>query len=87
MATARYVQGEYSPGTEPGVAPTKSSLVTNPKPKGFTQSLIGNQTNIAADLHFTRYMAMASGSPDWLGNSADVGKEFKENLLKQFPRS
>ncbi len=87
MATARYVQGQYTPGTEPGVAPTKSSLVANPKPKGFTQSLIGNQTNIAADLHFTRYMAMASGSPDWLGNSADVGKEFKENLLKQFPEA
>jgi len=30
---------------------------------------------------------MASGSPDWLGNSADVGKEFKENLLKQFPEA
>ena len=87
MATARYVQGGYEGSTQPGVALTKSSMVENPKPKGFTQSLIGNQTNIAADLHFTRYMAMASGSPDWLGNSADVGKQFKEEILAQYPKA
>jgi hypothetical protein len=38
----------------------------DPKTKGFTGGLLGGIKNIAADLHFTRYFAMATESPEWL---------------------
>lgn len=56
----------------------------NPKPRGFAQSLIGNPTNIAADLHFTRYMAMASGSPEWLENSTQVSSQLINELKAKY---
>jgi len=87
LNTAKYIQGEYGGLPEPDVALAKSSLVKNPKPKGFINSLLGGKTNIAADLHFTRYMAMASKHPDWLNTSDDVGVEFMQNVLKTFPDS
>lgn len=87
LNTAKYAQGRFSAPAEPGVAPTKSSMVENPKPKGFSNSLLGNTTNMAGDLHFTRYMAMASRHPDWLSTGSDVGKEFKEEILQAFPKA
>lgn len=73
QATARWAQGGWEGTPEPGVADTKSSMVDSPKPKGFDRSLTGNPYNIAADLHFTRYMAMASRDPDWLTTGAQIG--------------
>ena len=88
MALSRYAKGKWEPQTQPGMTRVSdSSLLENPKPKGFTQSFLGNQTNIAADLHFTRYMGMASGSPDWLNNTSDVGKNFKEEILSKYPKA
>lgn len=49
-----------------------------------TQSLKGSEKNIAADMHFTRYMAMASGDPDWLSTSAQVSKELASSLRQKY---
>jgi len=88
MIVGRQLRGEFAGNAEPGVAPTKSSLVTNPKPKGFTASLKGSEKNIAADLHFTRYFGMASKDPDWLNTAGtEVGDEFMQKLLKKYPKS
>jgi hypothetical protein len=67
------------------VPPAKGSWTEQPKPKGFSNSLLGNRRNIAADLHFTRYMAMASKHPDWLNTGTDVGYDFMENVINTFP--
>ena len=88
MIVGRQLRGEFAGNAEPGVAPTKSSMVTNPKPKGFTASLKGSEKNIAADLHFTRYFGMASKDPDWLNTAGtEVGDEFMQKLLKKYPKS
>lgn len=87
LVTARQLQGAWEGMPEPGMPASKGSWAQNPKPKGFTNSLLGNQRNIAADLHFTRYMAMASKHPDWLENTADVSNEFAEALMARNPAS
>ena len=87
LVTARYLQGGFGGMPEPGVPLAKSSMTTNPKPKGFANSLLGNERNIAADLHFTRYMGMASGDPAWLENVNDVSNEFAERIMKDYPGS
>ena len=85
LATARFLQGKYSPAPEPGIASAKGSWGVNPKPKGFIQSLLGSQVNMAADLHFVRMMAMSTKDPDWLATGADVGAAFKDEVLSVFP--
>jgi len=85
MNTAKLLKGQYGALPEPGVTGSKSSMVEQPKPKGFANSLLGNRRNIAADLHFTRYMAMASKHPDWLNTGTDVGYDFMENVINTFP--
>jgi hypothetical protein len=87
LNTSRYVRGEYAGEAEPGVAASQGSWKQNPKPKGFINSLLGNQRNIAADLHFTRYMAMASKDPEWLTTGGDVSKDFKDKIIKKFPEA
>ncbi len=88
MIVGRQLRGEFAGNAEPGVAPTKSSLVTNPKPKGFTASLKGSEKNIAADLHFTRYFGMASKDPDWLNTAGtEVGDQFMQEIIKKYPKS
>jgi len=82
LITARQKQGKWSGAPETGVSPAKGNWSENPKPKGFTQSLKGNERNIAADLHFTRYMAMASQDPRWLTTQAEIGKETAAELRK-----
>lgn len=56
----------------------------NPKPRGFTQSLLGSAANIAADKHFMRLMAMKSDDPDFLHTSAEVSKETVDKLRDRF---
>ena len=85
MNTGKLLKGQYGALPEPDVPPAKGSWTEQPKPKGFSNSLLGNRRNIAADLHFTRYMAMASKHPDWLNTGTDVGYDFMENVINTFP--
>jgi hypothetical protein len=85
MNTSKLLKGQYGALPEPDVTPAKGSWTEQPKPKGFSNSLLGNRRNIAADLHFTRYMAMASKHPDWLNTGTDVGYDFMENVINTFP--
>lgn len=85
LNTARLVRGDWEGKAEPGTAPAAGNWTENPKPKGFAQSLLGNKINIAADLHFTRYMAMASRHPDWLNTSNQVGAGFRDRVLSAHP--
>lgn len=78
---ARLGAGRYTPLPD-DMPPASSSMTENPKPKGFTQSLKGSGTNIAADLHFTRYMAMADGSPEWLSTSSEISQQLADRLTK-----
>jgi hypothetical protein len=87
MNTSKLLKGVYGALPEPDVSPAKGSWAEQPKPKGFTNSLLGNRRNIAADLHFTRYMAMASKHPDWLNTGTDVGYDFMENVINTFPEA
>lgn len=77
---ARQQQGTWSGDPEMGVSPAQANSTENAKPKGFSKSLLGNVRNIAADLHFTRYMAMASKDPRWLSTQADIGKETADEI-------
>jgi hypothetical protein len=60
-----------TPQLDPHLA-TESTALLNPKPRGFAQSLKGGERNIAADLHFTRLLAMLSDDPDFLNLAAPV---------------
>lgn len=84
MAVARQQRGEWIPEPQGKVIASADTSAVNPKPKGFKQSLIGNPTNIAADLHFTRYMAMASGDPAWIKNSSDLSQKFQKKLQSKY---
>jgi len=85
MVMARFLRSGFKPKPEEGPA-ASSSMTENPKPKGFTQSLLGSGRNIAADLHFTRYMAMASQDPSFLSGQAEIGQSLRKHLLSKNPR-
>jgi hypothetical protein len=88
LIVSKQTQGKFDALPEPGVTATKSSMVENPKPKGFGQSLKGSEKNIAADLHFTRYFGMASMDPDWLNVAGtEVGQEFADKIMSAYPKS
>lgn len=80
LIAARQQQGQWGGLLEPDVPPARGNWTDNPKPKGFSQSLKGSGRNIAADLHFTRYMAMASRDPQWLSTQAEIGAEVTKRL-------
>ena len=71
--------GDWDSSPEPGVTVAKSKGYQNPKARGFAGSLMGGTKNIAADLHFTRLMGMASGDPDWL----DTGPTISDSLANK----
>jgi hypothetical protein len=50
-------------------------LQANPKVKGFGNDLLGDDTNIAADMHFMRMLAMADGGGDFLSSQAKLSGE------------
>lgn len=50
-------------------------LQANPKVKGFANDLLGDDTNIAADMHFMRMLAMADGGTDFLSQQAMLSQE------------
>ncbi len=85
MVIARFLRSGFKPKPEEGPA-ASSSMTENPKPKGFAQSLLGSGRNIAADLHFTRYMAMASEDPSFLSGQAEIGQSLRQHLLSKNPR-
>jgi hypothetical protein len=55
-----------------------------PKPRGFTQSLMGNPENIAADKHFVRLLSMLSNDADFLHGSAQISNKLANELKDQF---
>lgn len=59
-------------------------LQANPKVKGFTNSLVGNVENIAADIHFMRMLAMSDGGADLLSDQFPVTKAGVEAVNKKF---
>lgn len=62
------------------VEPTRA-----PKPRGFTNSLLGNPENIAADKHFMRFIGMASGDPRFLHGSATISQDLANQIAERFP--
>jgi hypothetical protein len=68
---------------DPGVPPSKGTHGDNMKPKGFLNSLLGNASNMAADLHFTRYMAMVSKDPEWMLNDGEVAQSVISKLTEK----
>ena len=50
-------------------------LQANPKVKGFSNDLLGDDTNIAADIHFMRMLAMSDGGGDFLSDKAQLRSE------------
>lgn len=56
-----------------------------PKPRGFTNSLLGKPENIAADKHFMRFIGMASGDPRFLHGSATISQELANQIAERFP--
>lgn len=59
----------------------------NPKPRGFVQSLLGGERNIAADKHFTRLMAQLSDDPEFLHGSAEISQDLYGRMVDQFGKS
>lgn len=86
LNVARQLQGHWE-GLPDNAPPAQGSWVQNPKPKGFSNSLLGNRRNMAADLHFTRAFGMATKDPRWLGTSGDVSDEFHDALVKANPKA
>ena len=60
-----------------GAARTKW-LQANPKVKGFGNDLLGDDINIAADMHFMRMLGMADGGGDFLNAQAKLSGENME---------
>jgi len=56
-----------------GAARTKW-LQANPKVKGFGNDLLGDDTNIAADMHFMRMLAMSDGGGDFLNPQSKLSE-------------
>ena len=57
-----------------GAARTKL-LQANPKVKGFGNDLLGDDTNIAADMHFMRMLAMSDAGGDFLSDQAKLSAQ------------
>jgi hypothetical protein len=53
-------------------------LQANPKVKGFGNDLLGDDINIAADMHFMRMLGMADGGGDFLNAQAKLSGENME---------
>ena len=63
-----------------GAARTKW-LQANPKVKGFGNDLLGDDTNIAADMHFMRMLGMADGGVDFLSDKAGLSQANMKAVL------
>lgn len=72
-----HTEGEWDRKMPEGLTKGQQTewLKSNPKVKGFGNDLLGDETNIAADLHFMRMLAMADGGGDFLGKKASLSVE------------
>jgi hypothetical protein len=61
-------------------------LQANPKVKGFANDLLGSETNIAADKHFMRMLAMSDGGADFLSGQAQISAENLAGLRKVYKK-
>ena len=66
-----------------GAEKTKA-LQANPKVKGFMNSLLGDEVNIAADKHFMRMLAMSDGGVDFLSDKAQLSQENISKIKKKY---
>jgi hypothetical protein len=66
-----------------GAALTKQ-LSANSKVKGFLNNLLGDDTNIAADKHFMRVLAMSDGGTDFLSGQAELSAANREILRGRY---
>jgi hypothetical protein len=80
------VNGEWAREVPAGLkgAALTEWLQKNPKVKGFTNDLLGNQRNIAADKHFMRILAMADGGTDFLTQQASYSDNLYNSLVDQY---
>ena len=60
------------------------ALQANPKVKGFMNSLLGDEVNIAEDKHFMRMLAMSDGGVDFLSDKAELSQENIAKIKKKF---
>lgn len=69
--------GDWDAGATDGLtgAALSKQLKANPKVKGFANSLLGDTTNIAADKHFMRMLAMSDGGVDFLSDKAQLSQD------------
>jgi len=75
------------PDNVTGAARTKM-LQANPKVKGFGNDLLGDDTNIAADMHFMRMLAMSDGGGDFLSAQAKLsGPNYEKAASAIGPRN
>ena len=75
-------RGEWEPQMPAGLTKGQQSdwLKANPKVKGFANDLLGSETNIAADKHFMRMLAMSDGGSDFLTEQAQLSGANLEKL-------
>jgi len=66
-----------------GAALTKQ-LSANSKVKGFLNNLLGDDTNIAADKHFMRVLAMSDGGTDFLSGQAELSAANRDLLRGRY---
>lgn len=78
---ARILQGRWDKGLD-----DKRALTENPKPKGFANSFLGDPNNIAADLHWTRFLALAARDKEFFENGVPLKKDSMEKVLRLGPR-
>jgi len=80
------LDGKWDRQTPPDLkgAALSKHLQANPKVKGFANSLKGSDTNIAADKHFMRMLAMADGGSDFLSGQAQLSQENIAIVKKAF---
>lgn len=59
-------------------------LQANPKVKGFGNDLLGDDTNIAADMHFMRMLGMADGGTDFLSDKAALSVDNMAQVVSAY---
>ena len=81
-------RGEWETQMPSGLTKAEQTawLQANPKVKGFANDLLGSETNIAADKHFMRMLAMSDGGADFLSGQAQISAENLAGLRKVYKK-
>ena len=79
-------EGQWELSPPPGMKGAELSawLKANPKVKGFYNDLLGNEKNIAADMHFMRMLAMADGGTDFLSSQAKLNSSQLDEMVAAY---